>query len=282
MNLNKARDFYSAYHEGSLDDGLKQAFERALSADAEVSAEYKQFVRIMQELKTLDTPVAVPADLHLKIRERVDASINDLERKAKGVSWFFAWKPIAYGAVATAALIGVVASFSNRANPDIATGSLGPVVSDSDPRVVVLDGTVHLQFASTKLNTVSVSEVSTGRTLMNKAIVGQSLDSPLTNLSAAPMVVSIGFAEQYSTIFVALPGERPLVAQDGSGTVLDLVAAVSGMFDVPVVVDAQGIDARIDWKLDSGDVMDAVKDELKELGLKAEVRESGLLWISPN
>ncbi len=282
MNLNKARDFYSAYYEGSLDDGLKQAFERALAADASVSAEYKQFVRIMSELKALDTPVKVPADLHLKIRERVDANINALERKSRGAGWFFAWKPIAYGAVATAAIIGVVTSFSNRSNPSLATGGLGPVVSDSDPRVVVIDGVVKLQFASSRQNTVTVAEVATGRTLLNKSIVSQRLDSPMTNLASAPKVLSVSFAEHYSTMYVSLPGAEVALAKEGSGSVLDLMAATSGMYGVPVVAESSGTGKRIDWKLDSPDVIDGLKDELKALGLKAEVREGGLVWISSN
>ncbi len=282
MNLNKARDFYSAYHEGSLDDGLKQAFERAMATDAEVSAEYRQFVRIMQELKTLDTPVSVPADLHLKIRERVDANINALERKSHGTGWFFAWKPIAYGAVATAAIIGVVASFSNRGNSAMATGSLGPNVSDSAPTVTFAEGAVKLQFASSNSNAVTVTEVATGRTLLSKTIVGQSLRSPLRNLDESPTVVSVGFAKQYSTFYVALPGARVSMAQEGSGTLLDFAAAVSGMFSVPIVIDVARADAKVDWNLESSDVMAAVSDEMKALGIKAEVRENGLVWISPN
>jgi anti-sigma-K factor RskA len=282
MNLNKARDFYSAYHEGSLDDGLRQAFERALAADAEISAEYRQFVRIMAELKALDTPVKVPADLHLKIRERVDANINAQERKARGAGWFFAWKPIAYGAVATAAIIGVVASFSNRANPNLATGGLGPVVSDSGPTVVVVDGVVRLQFASSKPNTVTVSEVATGRSLLNKVVVRQRIDSPVTNLSESPQVLSIGFAEHYSTMYVALPGSSVALAQEGTGTMLELMAAVAGMYGVPVVANAAGSGAKVDWSLDSPDVIEALREELKSLGLKAEVREGGLVWVSSN
>ncbi len=282
MNLNKARDFYSAYHEGSLDDGLKQAFERALASDASVSAEYQQFVRIMAELKTLDTPVKVPADLHLKIRERVDANINAIERKSRGAGWFFAWKPIAYGAVATAAIIGVVASFSSRSNPNLQTGGLGPVISDSDPKIMVDEGIVKLQFASSKQNTVTVAEVTTGRTLLSKVLVSQRLDSPMTNLSDAPKVLSIGFAEHYSTIYVSLPGAKVAMAKEGTGTVLDLMEAVSGMYSVPVVADAPSSGVRIDWDLDSPDVIDALKDELKALGLKAEVREGSLVWLSSN
>ena len=80
MNQSKARDFYSAYYEGTLDFGLTQAFERALTTEAEVKAEYEQFVRVMEDLKVCKPLVEPPEDLHLKIRERVLATQLAAER----------------------------------------------------------------------------------------------------------------------------------------------------------------------------------------------------------
>lgn len=281
MNLNKARDFYSAHYEGSLDEGLNQAFERALASDAAISAEYRQFVRIMQEMRAVAKPVSVPSDLHLKIRERVDANINAQEKAARTAGWFFGWKPIAYGALATAAIISVVASLTNRPTGGTSTAGVA-TISDSAPKVAVVQGELKLQFSSSKKNQVTVTEVATGRALLNRAVVGQRLESPVRNLSEAPVVLSISFAEQYRPIYVALPGSKMRLAETGSGTVLDLMAAVSGMFSVPVVVEAAEVDSKVDWMLDSPDVMAALADELKGLGLKAEVREGGLVWLSSN
>jgi anti-sigma-K factor RskA len=281
MNLTKARDFYSAYHEGTLDEGLKQAFERALANDAEISAEYRQFVRIMGELRTIARPGAVPADLHLKIRERVDASINAHEAKSKS-GWSFAWRPIAYGAVATAALIGVVVSINNRPGADLSTAGFAPVASDTAPTVVAKDGEARLQFASSSANSVRVTEVATGRVLLDRALAGQRLDCPVKNVSDSPMVVSVTFAQHYPAMYLSVPGKQTIVATEGAGTVLDLASAVAGMYKSVVVIEAGSVDRKLEWNLDSPDVMVALRDELKELGLKAELRESGLVWLSAN
>jgi anti-sigma-K factor RskA len=281
MNLTKARDFYSAYHEGTLDEGLKQAFERALANDAAVSAEYQQFVRIMGELRTVARPVSVPTDLHLKIRERVDASINAQEAKAKS-GWFFAWRPIAYGAVATAALIGVVASINNRPSPEVSTAGFAAVTSDAAPTVVSKDGDLRILFASSSANSVRVTEVATGRVLLDRALAGQRLDCPVKNVSDAPLVVSIAFGQHYPAMYLAVPGKQTIVATEGAGTVLDLAAVVAGMFKSGIVVESTLVDRKLEWKLDSPDVMVALSDEMKALGLKAEVRENGLVWIGSN
>jgi hypothetical protein len=282
MNLNKARDFYSAYFEGTLDEGLRQAFERARASDAQVAAEYAQFERIMLELKALDSPVAVPADLHTTIRRRVDDHINASEKKARSTALFFAWKPIAYGAVATAAIIGVLASFSNRPSDGPARAGLATIGHNEAPRFLVEEGTLRLKFASAGPNVVTVSEVETGRQLLKKPLVGQRIDSPLKNLSDDAVLLVVGFAEGYRPMHVALPGSSRQLEQQGSGTVLDLVTAIAGMYDSPVVLDTSDISAKAAWDLDSPDVLTAVKDELAALGMKAEVRESGLLWISSN
>lgn len=281
MNLTKARDFYSAYHEGTLDEGLKQAFERALADDAEISAEYRQFVRIMDGLRTIARPVAVPSDLHLKIRERVDANINAQTAKSKA-GWFFAWRPIAYGAVATAALIGVVASINNRQGSDVSTAGFSAVSTDSAPTVVTKDGEARLLFASSSSNSVRVTEVATGRVVLNRTLAGQRLDSPIKNFSDEPMVVSVGFAQHYQPMYIAVPGRQTIVTKEGAGTVLDLASAVAAMFKTVVVIEASSVDQKLDWKLDSPDVMVALREELKSLGLKAEVRENGLVWLSSN
>jgi hypothetical protein len=281
MNLSKARDFYSAYYEGTLDGGLKQAFERALEQDDQISSEYGQFTRIMQELGTVAAPVEVPADLHLKIRERVDAGIAESQAKSRKANWFFAWKPIAYGAVATAAFIGVVSSISNRNEGTLATASLTPAVAETAPTLALVDGELRLQFSSMSPNMLTVTEAGSGRVLLNKSTLGVRIDSPIKNVSSDPVLLSIGFATGFDNFYAAIPGTSSVLNQTGSGTVLDLMKAVSGMYGVQVVTSAIDVSKAVDWDLESSDAMTSIQEELKLLGLQAETRESGLLWISP-
>jgi hypothetical protein len=282
MNLSKARDFYSAYYEETLDEGLRQAFERAMAQDAQVSAEYRQFVRIMGELKALDNPVGVPADLHLKIRERVDANINALEAKSKTPSWFFGWKPIAYGAVATVAIIGAVASLSNLTTSS-QFGTAGMTsVADSAPRLTVDDGVLTLRFASSKPNGVTVTDLGTGRQVTSRTLVDQKLESPIRNSGTEATSVVVQFLQDYDPIMVAVPGTQINGQKSGSGTLFEMARALADRYAAPVVVQAKDSQAKFDWQFDGTDAMNAAVDELKTLGLKAEVREGGLVWISSN
>ena len=283
MNRNKSRDFYSAYYEGTLDAGLTQAFERSLANEAEVKAEYQQFVRIMDELKELREPITVPENLHLLIRERVDAHIIATERKSKVGSVFFAWRPLAYGAVAAAAIIGVVMSISNPvSNSGVATGSF--FVRNSAPTVVMVDGVARLRFASSGQNDVTITDVSGGELLYRISLENQSLDSPLSNLSDEAVLVKVEFASDYSTLLVGVHGKVRLKGKAGIGDFNEFVKAVASAYKVtvvvdatdvvvPVVVDATDVVEYVIWQFETEDVVSSISEELKELGLQAEVRD---------
>lgn len=280
MNLNKARDFYSAYFEGTLDAGLTQAFDRALETEAEVKAEYEQFVRIMMELYELKEPVEVPDDLHLMIRERVDAHILESEGKDKAGAGFFAWRPLAYGAVAAAAIIGLVMSLSSiGSNSRVDTAGGIPVI-DSAPSIVVVDGTVRLQFAAKGENGVTVTDAIDGEQIFSSTLSNQQMDSPLSNSSQNAVVVLASFIERYEPLMIGVPGLARSTNDVGIGSLSEFVKAVAGNYSLPVVVDSEDAGFNVSWQFETSDVVSSISDELETLGMKAEVREDGLLWIS--
>lgn len=282
MNLSKARDFYSAYYEKSLDEGLRQAFERAMELDSQVSAEYQQFVRIMDQLKVLEAPVQVPTDLHLKIRERVDAHIIAQEQKAKVHSWFFGWKPIAYGAVAAVAIIAGLVSISNQGGGRFSAAGMGGAVKDSSPKLAMEDGTLTLRFASSKANDVSIKEATTGRAMFGGQVTGQELVAPIKNSSENAVVVSVRFGSVYDPFLIAVPGSKVAGEGTGLGTPVQMIAVLAQRFSTPVVVQGDVAATAVAWDFEGTDPLAAVKDELDMLGLKAEIREGGLVWISSN
>jgi hypothetical protein len=281
MNLNKARDFYSAYYEQSLDEGLRQAFERAMAQDAQVSAEYRQFVRIMEELKALDVPVAVPSDLHAKIRSKVDAHINGLESKSKAPSWFFGWKPIAYGAMASVLIIAGLISLSNKGSKSIATAGMGPV-AEASPKLTVESGVLTLRFATARANGVTVTDVAEGRSLFSQQLSGQQLVTPIENSSEDAVLVSIQFSSQYDPLVVAVPGSELGTEQEGSGTLADMALALAERYAAPIVIPAGSANLKVDWQFVGTDALVAAKDELDKLGLKSEIGSGGLVLVTAN
>ena len=110
MNSNKAREYFSAYLEGSLDAGLRQSFERKLATDATVQAEYRAFVSVVEKLNALkDETIDVPYDLHETISSRLDRHVYDNKSKTTFAlsGW---WRSLALGGLATAAIIATIVS----------------------------------------------------------------------------------------------------------------------------------------------------------------------------
>lgn len=282
MNLNKARDFYSAYYEQTLDDGLRQAFERAMELDAQVSAEYRQFVRIMEHLKGFEAPVEVPADLHAKIRERVDAHIIKMEQKAKQPSWFFGWKPIAYGAVAAVAIIAGLVSISNSGSKDVSVAGMGASITDTSPSFKVEEGVLTLRFSSTKGNLLTITDLESGHPLFAGRLARQQFVGPLKNSADSAVVVSVTFGSDYDPFLVAVPGTRVSTETTGTGTLAEMAKALSDRYASPVVIANGDATKLVSWKFDGTDALNASKDELDELGMKSEIREGGLVWVSAN
>lgn len=281
MNLNKARDFYSAYYEETLDEGLRQAFERAMALDARVGAEYRQFVRIMEQLSEPGTPIDVPSDLHLKIRNRVDAHIQAAEAKSKSSSWFFGWKPIAYGAVATIAIISGVVSVSNFGGnaQKVSTAGIASV-SDAAPRIELKEGVLSLQVAAAKSNTVAITDIATGRQIFSQNLISQRLDCPITNSEESARAVQIQFSRDFPRMIVVVPGTKLATSDEGKGTVVDMAIALANMYDTPVVLRIDNPTVLVQWSFEGTDAHSAATDELSSLGLKCEVRTGGLFWVS--
>ena len=64
MTNDKAREFFSAYHEGTLEPGLCASLERRLEGDASLQAEYAAFAETVESLNSMRfESVEIPAYL---------------------------------------------------------------------------------------------------------------------------------------------------------------------------------------------------------------------------
>lgn len=280
MNLDRAREFYSAYYEGGLDDGLRQAFQRALTKDQKISDEYSQFVRIMGELKHLKTDVDLPADLHEKISTRLDA-VERNNHANRNVDLFFAWKPLSYGVAASIAIIATIISVSSNNNS--ATSTAGFVFTvEQPPTISFNEGQTLLQFSSSEKNSVSITRLADSKILAQFPLENQLIQSPLRNISKYAEVIRVSFGQKYDSLLIAIPGTSRNMGKTGTGDLSQFVKAVSDRYGISVVIASNESSASVDWILDGVDPLLTTADELAEFGLKAESRADGLLWITPN
>ncbi len=280
MNVNKAREYFSAYHEGSLDRGLCQSFERAMREDAQLQAEYRAFDRTMEELSKLSAvTVEPPDDLHEMIAARLDRQIWETKQTQKSgmAGW---WRTLAIGAAAVAVL--AIALFQANRNNDPNKSQAGvipelPVTPKSHVDISASTKGVTLTYVSAKDQTIVFNDAD-GKELERIMLKTNDrvMNKELANQGEHAMLISIKIGDELP-IWVALPGSAKGEFTNGSGTLKQMIQGIADSYQMPVVLNTDQADAAVTWE-PKEDALATVSQLPESLKLKPELRQS-LLWI---
>jgi hypothetical protein len=83
MKLERARELYSDYSEGTLSPAMKLAFEQHLEADGAARVDYEDFTRIYSVLNMeAEQIVEVPTGFRAKVLERAEAELRGNTRRS--------------------------------------------------------------------------------------------------------------------------------------------------------------------------------------------------------
>jgi len=286
MNADKAREFFSAYMEGTLDNGLKQAFERALASDAQIQAEYDAFKRTFSQLDLLKTPVpAPPYDLHDRIMAKLDLHL--LEEKKKPAPWFgLRLKSALTLGVAAIAIFGAVASLNSTGVINVASvfGGSAPKIADFYT-VGLRNGQLLFTYRTCENRVLTFRIASTGEVLQRYTIEGNGLpagkmrNSPLSNASQEAVLMQIDIQGEKHSIYIAVPGSARSSKANGSGTMNDLALAIADFYGKPVVVSSSANDSAT-WDFSkSPDAVSAASEALKGTERSVDERRGQVIWI---
>jgi len=290
MTLAKAKDYFSAYYEGSLDRGLKQAFETRIKEDAQLQAEYRAFTRAMKELEAFGSiDIEPPADLHDKIAARLDKAIWEQKRQKAPTFSFAWWQGLVAVTVAAACVIGFV-TYSDHQR-QTSTASLLPVGGSSLPAKFTFAASgpsghgVALNFPGEDAKLVVKD--SDGKVISSVDLNGQEVrEKPLENTSDTAQLIGIEADTPDGPIaasFVAVPGRLRDPSASGKGAVKDLATAIAGHYQKPVVIQNQADGEKpASWDLTTNDLLGAATASLKGLGLSISEEGSGIILIQPN
>ncbi|MFN8220806.1 MAG: hypothetical protein U0S12_11840 [Fimbriimonadales bacterium] len=279
MNLEKARENYSAYYEGELKGGLREAFEKALAADAQVQAEYRAFERTMERLPSLQTEVPEPEfDLHDRIMAAID--LQKLETRRAGKVGFPAWWRLALaGGLAVVAVAAIL--FRGSGAPGMQAGTLPGTVTVRDFKITTNEGRdkAILQAWGDQTRTFVVKDQD-GK-VQESLRFGQNdrMQKPVQNEFENARWVSITVNDTAAPLYLAIPGTKPHMRVEGSGTLLDLALAASETYRIPVVVAVDRVNDTYQWRLLGVEPQKAVNDVVKERGLSADKRDN-VIWIT--
>ncbi|MCO5295916.1 MAG: hypothetical protein M9921_03580 [Fimbriimonadaceae bacterium] len=279
MNATKAKEFFSAYYEGSIDAGLKQSFERRLAADADLQAEYQAFARAMAELDAIrEIEIAIPDDLHERIQARLDKHVFDQKRSSQPalLSW---WRPLAIAAVGALAIFGAVQSLTNKGGGLMTGDVLSPKPAEVPLRVESIDGVPTLFYRPAEKHTLIVRNVSDGTERERLEVDGRLLRSELRNSGASASLVSIDVGDGTVPMMVAIPGRQPTSHATGQGTIREFVLALADHYRTPVTLQTGSPDRTVVWDFTSTDPLADAAKALKDTRFSVEQRYSGVLTI---
>lgn len=278
MNLDRAREYFSAYYEGELNQGLKEAFERKMSADSRLREEYASFASTMDSLSSLSKPVPEPDfDLHERIAARLDRHIWEAEQRSKPgfVQW---WKSLALGGIAVVALVAAVFQLKGgggniiESNPGLSSSPIGQVtfaVDDSNEMV--------LRYRSQNQERLDVRSLE--GTVLRTEIPGErGISFPLRSDSESAAILQIDIQGK-SQAFAVIPGKTPSHRLQGSGTVADFVRAAADHFRVSIAIFDVELTNPLDWNIESTDAFESLRKQLAGVGA-VEKRSNGLIVIS--
>jgi len=280
MTSDKAREFFSAHYEGSLEPGLVQALEQRMRADAVLAADYAAFVATMEELGSLqDEVIEPPIYLSDRIATRLEqATAKSRNPKAAWVSW---WRGLAFGAAATLAIGFAVVSVVNQApTGNVATGGVASTGMSRDQLTFQMQsGKLTMSYQPSGSRTVVVSSGISGKEVQRFPLDGNRLETHLENNLADVALFDVQVLGEARVATVALPGLARSAEKTGSGDVKKLAAALAGFYRVPVLLEVAEAGKPLSWNFSQTDAREAATQAVSTEGYSVDQRPGGLIVI---
>jgi hypothetical protein len=276
MTQDKAREYFSAYYEGTLDRSLRQAFEHRLTSDRTLQADYAAFAETMSELELLPhEEIEIPMYLNDRIAARV--SEERAKRKSRVPVWTTWLRGLAFGSLATAALAGAFLSINHKSD----TQNADFISSGHSDRVSFSSKTTGLtmDYRPATEQTVVVSSGVNGKEIKRFVADSTSLSLPFNNPQTGTALFQIQVLGQPGSTLLAVPGKASVSGPTGDGSMGDLAVALADRFRSAVVVRVSNPNDHVSWKLDGTDIRHAAEDALKDSPYMVDQRETGILNI---
>jgi hypothetical protein len=283
MTHDKAREYFSAYHEGTLEPGLRASLERKLAGDVALRAEYEAFVETISVLDALRfETIESPSYLNDRISARLE-SAREITTAPFWASWFgqrpaasqanprFVWA-MGLSACLLLASIGLRGMESTEAfQASILSGAGSGQVDWAKA-----DNGVTATFKGGPARELSVIPDG-GQAQTYRIASQQQLMLTLSNPnSTAHRFTVLSGKEVLAT--VVLPGSRPFGKKPGSGSMNEFAAALADTYRYPVVVKGKPAGDTLTWSFEDTDARKAAEQGLDHQG-SATLMDGNVLQI---
>jgi hypothetical protein len=277
MNVEKAREYFSAYQEGTLDGGLRQAFEQELAMNPSLMAEFETFKVTLARLESLRfEAIDIPQDLSERIQARLDRHVWEEKRKTPA-PWTMWLRNLALGGLGTAAIVGAVIGLNQR-GPVAGAGAINLSHTVDQLQVTRINQGVEVSYKPSSPKTVLLRD-GQGNILKTVEISGQTWESGLTNPTENPVVYSVEIQGESNETTYVIPGQSKSTVNAGDATILDLAKAAASFYNIPVALKTNVKDEAVSWSFNAQvKAVDAVSVAVSQK-YTVELLDSGVLSI---
>ena len=276
MRINKAREYFCSYYEGTLEEGLRSQLEKSLAEDAELALEYQTYRKAIKAVEAMrETPIAIPFDLNERIARRVDRAAyeqKEATRKPALLTW---WRSLALGAVATVALIGALFTLQNRSNSQAFQASMLPG-SDTGIKLEFTDGKWVAVTRGETSEHMIVRDLETGDIVQESKLEPVGVVFPIENRGLRARVLELEV--RGSKIHLAIPGTQRSTEREGQGSLLDLVKAAAEFYGKAVRLQSDTKIMNVQWMF-ANDEATLAEIKTTDREFRFEVREGGLFLV---
>lgn len=284
MNINKARDFFSAYYEGELGGGIKEAFERSLTTDPALKAEYEEFVEIMKMLEEPAEEVPAPHDLHDKIMTRLDHESWQEKQTAKpGV--FSNWKLAFVGALALVAIVAGGLSITNRGTGENSTEAswipTGATKVTEKVDVVAENGKLVLNLEANSGSQYQIRAYGSTEVIEEVSLKGTTFETEINTKSPDTVALEVINAKGESKLLMVHPGTRSESLLKGEGSIVDCAKAIASTFRTPILIRVPDPEQHVAWDFESTDDYNVRSTKLAASKLSLSLRTDGVSILTP-
>jgi len=284
MNNEKAREYFSAYSEGTLDAGLARAFESKLNADSGLKQEFDLFQSTVRELDSLrEEAIEIPFDLNERISAAVDRSIYEKKQTAQ-LGWTLWLRNLAFGGLAAAAIVAAYMSITSGSHGGPASAGIGinspaPVRTIEQIEYKKSKNGIQMDYRPSAKHTVSIKGGREG-----DKTVDVDANGWLNNLSndqpqAAVFVVEV--AGELPPTSVVVPGTERSNSGIGQGSLEELGKAIANKYGIPVLIKVDKLGGELSWNLSDPDGYAATQTALNGVAYRVDMKD-GILTISDN
>lgn len=283
MNSQKAQEFFSAYYEGDLEAGLKEAFERALVADPALAEEYRQF-KIALDLfaREADEPIELPHDLHDRIMQKLDHHDWEAKRTAK-TGFFGNWRLVAFGGLAVvaiaAAFVSVIQPNQGKGNAMGSIGAAPSVKATTTLDAILIEGKLNVRVSAIGSDEVVVRNAATQEEVKSIRAKDKTLDSEIATGSDTAVILDIS-PKNGQALSVVVPGDQAISASKSEGTVRDCALAMADLFRSPMIMRVSQPDRSVSWEFTGSESVSDRAAILKDQNLTLSLRSDGILVLS--